>query len=441
MAKSPQLSRLVERALAARTTGQLRVFGESATAGNTRFANNGVTTTGDTQKVSLSVTSLQGQRAATVSGTASLREEVLDLVRQAESLAAIAPVNPEQVPLLGAQRYGRVRGRDPATARIDAGRRVELLRPAVERARDAGLVGAGFVAHEDVELLLANSSGMVAKHRKTRISLSLTSRSVDGTGSSYGAAASHAVQRIGVASLADKVARRATLSRAPRRAQAGRRTVVLEPLAVAELLSFLVNSMDRRRAEEGRSYFAAGAGTSRLGERLFASSVTLRSAPADRADPGMPFDWEGSPRTERTWVKDGVLIDLPTTRFWAKKQGVPAVPSPSTLHMSGGSGTAEDLLKEVDDGVLVTRFWYNRTLDQSRIQVTGLTRDGTFEIKNGAITRPINNFRYNDSPVSLLTRVVAMGAPERVGTRGGMVMVVPPLVVEEFNFASRSDAV
>jgi predicted Zn-dependent protease len=441
MAKTAKISTLVGRALAARTTGELSVFGEAATTGNTRFANNGVTTTGDTRKVSMSVTSIQGQRAATVSGTASSRDEVVDLVQQAESLAAIAPVNPEQLPLLGAQSYRRVRGRDAATARMDARGRVEFLRPAIRSAVEAGLVGAGFLAHEDVELLLANSNGMSAKHRKTRVSLSLTARTPDGTGSSYAAAVSHAFPNIDVTALSEKVARRAALSRAPRRAEAGRRTVVLEPLAVADLLSMLLGTMDRRRAEEGRSYFASGEGKSRVGERLFTPSVTLRSLPTDGANPGMPFDLEGSPRSPRTWVKEGVLLELPTTRFWAKTQGVPAVPSPSTLHMSGGSGTAEDLLKAVGDGVLVTRFWYNRMLDRSRVQVTGLTRDGTFQIKDGAIAHPINNFRYNDSPISLLTNVVAMGTPQRVGVRGGTVMVVPPLVVEDFNFASRSDAV
>ena len=115
MAKTAKLSTLVARALASRTTGELGVFSEAATTGNTRFANNGVTTTGDTRKVSMSVTSIQGQRAATVSGTASSREEVVDLVQQAESLAAIAPINPEQLPLLGAQTYSRVRSRDAAT--------------------------------------------------------------------------------------------------------------------------------------------------------------------------------------------------------------------------------------------------------------------------------------------------------------------------------------
>ncbi|MGB1699521.1 MAG: metallopeptidase TldD-related protein, partial [Nannocystaceae bacterium] len=299
MSRPPRISALVEQALAARTTGELNVFAEIARTGNTRFANNGVTTTGDTHKISLAVTSQQGRRSATVSGTASGRAEVVDLVQQAESMAAIAPENPEQLPLLGKQRYARVRGRDSATAKMDAEGRAALLRPAIERAREAGQVGAGFVAHEDVELMLANSNGLIAKHRKTRASVSLTSRTNDGTGSSYGAATSHAYPPIDTTALAAKVAQRAALSQAPHRVEAARRTVVLEPLAVAELLSFFVGSMDRRRAEEGRSYFAGAEGKSRVGERLFAPSITLRSSPGDRAHPGMPFDWEGSPRSDR----------------------------------------------------------------------------------------------------------------------------------------------
>ena len=91
--------------------------------------------------------------------------------------------------------------------------------------------------------------------------------------------------------------------------------------------------------------------------------------------------------------------------------------------------------------MLVTRFWYNRMLEPRSILVTGLTRDGTFLVEQGAITTAVKNFRYNESPVTMLNNILALGRPERVVTRSGMVMVVPPLVVRDFNFSSLSDAV
>ena len=69
----------------------------------------------------------------------------------------------------------------------------------------------------------------------------------------------------------------------------GKYLVVLEPQAVADLLTFLVGSLDARAADEGRSYFSHPDGGTRLGEELFHTSVTLRSDPADAANPAAPF--------------------------------------------------------------------------------------------------------------------------------------------------------
>jgi predicted Zn-dependent protease len=100
-----------------------------------------------------------------------------------------------------------------------------------------------------------------------------------------------------------------------------------------------------------------------------------------------------------------------------------------------------ELVRAVDRAVLVTRFWYSRMLDPRTILATGLTRDGTFLIEQGKITTAVKNFRFNESPVTLLENVLALGRPQRVVTGGGRVMVVPPMVVKDFNFASLSDAI
>ena len=108
--------------------------------------------------------------------------------------------------------------------------------------------------------------------------------------------------------------------------------------------------------------------------------------------------------------------------------------------MEGTNRSLSQLIRGVDRGVLVTRFWYNRMLEPRTILATGLTRDGTFLVEGGKLSTAVRNFRYNDSPVTMLRNVVAMGRPQRV-TMGGRVMVVPPMVVKDFNFSSTSDAI
>ena len=122
-----------------------------------------------------------------------------------------------------------------------------------------------------------------------------------------------------------------------------------------------------------------------------------------------------------------------------------ATAQPGNLIMEGGTATIDDLIKGVERGVLVTRFWYLRPVDPRTILYTGLTRDGTFLIERGKITKAIKNFRFNESPIFMLNNLDAMGRAVRVSASEaggpGLAIVVPPIKVRDFNFTSLSDAV
>jgi len=104
--------------------------------------------------------------------------------------------------------------------------------------------------------------------------------------------------------------------------------------------------------------------------------------------------------------------------------------------MSGGTGTIDDLVAGSERALLVTRFWYIRSVNPQTMQLTGLTRDGVWLVEKGKIAGPVNNFRFNDSPALLLKNVEAMSAPVSTGN-----IVVPAIRARDFNFSSRSDAV
>jgi predicted Zn-dependent protease len=113
--------------------------------------------------------------------------------------------------------------------------------------------------------------------------------------------------------------------------------------------------------------------------------------------------------------------------------------------MSGGTATTDEMIASTRRGLLVTRFWYIRPVDARTILYTGLTRDGTFLIENGKITRAVKNLRFNESPIFMLNNIDAMGTPVRVSASEaggpGMAIVVPPIKVREFTFTSSSDAI
>ena len=81
-------------------------------------------------------------------------------------------------------------------------------------------------------------------------------------------------------------------------------------------------------------------------------------------------------------------------------------------------------------------------VDPQALVTTGLTRDGTFLIENGKISKAIKNFRFNESPLFMLNNLDAIGPTMRLaGTEQGGPVVMPPIKVHDFNFTSLSDAV
>jgi len=140
-----------------------------------------------------------------------------------------------------------------------------------------------------------------------------------------------------------------------------------------------------------------------------------------------------------------VLRNLAYSRFWANKQKVPLRPAMSNFVMSGGDASLADLIASVKRGVLISRFWYIRALNPRMLSQTGITRDGTFLIENGKISRPVTNFRFNQSLAELLKNVDLLGQPTRVcaseNSSAGPPIVVPALKVRAFNLTSVSDAI
>jgi predicted Zn-dependent protease len=205
----------------------------------------------------------------------------------------------------------------------------------------------------------------------------------------------------------------------------------------------MIGDFEARSADEGRSFFTKKGGGNKLGEKLFGDKINLYSDPHHELAPGSVYSGEGLPVVRRDWIKEGVVNELAYSRFWAKKMGREPVPHPTNLIMNGGNTTIEEMIKNTKRGVLVTRFWYIRDVDPRSMLLTGLTRDGTFLIEDGKISKPVKNFRFNESPVAMLSNIEAMGRSER--TTGSEVddwpVCVPPLLVKDFNFASLSDAV
>jgi predicted Zn-dependent protease len=444
---------LCDRILSFSKAGECEVSLRMAEEGHTRFAANDVTTAGTARTVSVHITSREGGR----SGSTTIEELDDSLLREAvarsEALMAAARPDPEQVEGLGRQDYPEIPAFDDATAAAGPVLRRDGVKPALDRARDRGLNAAGFFETTASCTAIANKKGNFGFHRSTNAAYSTTMRTADGTGSGYAWFASPRVADIDATSLADRAAAKAESSAHPRDLPPGRYTVILEPAAVADLLMFLAFSMNARAADEGRSFLSKPDGGSRIGEKFFADGVTLRSDPFDRRNPGNPWaggggrfggrggDSGGLPVRRTTWIENGVIKTLAVDRYWASKTKVEPVPLSGGLILEGSDKTLDALIAETERALLVTRFWYIRSVNPLNATVTGLTRDGVWLIEKGKIVHPVNNFRFNDSPVNLLKNLEATSVAVRAGGSEFSSMIVPAIRARDFHFTSKSDAV
>src|SRR6185436_18328059 len=214
--------------------------------------------------------------------------------------------------------------------------------------------------------------------------------------------------------------RKALDSRQPQTLPPGTYPAILEPQAVADLLSGFAFGFDARSADEGRSPFSAPGGKTKVGQKIFDERISIYSDPWNPELPGSQSAQGGFPAEKIYLVKNGVLENLVYNRFWAKQKGKEPTPGPvnTILESSAAPASVEEMIKSTSPGIIVSRFWYIRGTDARTASVTGLTRDGVWFIENGKIAYPVKNFRFNQSITQMLApgNVEMIGASERVSS-------------------------
>jgi predicted Zn-dependent protease len=68
-----------------------------------------------------------------------------------------------------------------------------------------------------------------------------------------------------------------------------------------------------------------------------------------------------------------------------------------------------------------------------------MTRDGTFLIENGEITRPVKNFRFTQSAVEALNEVVALSRDRKLLPSFAFGNLVPAIHCRRFTFNSATE--
>ena len=321
-----------------------------------------------------------------------------------------------------------------------------LVQTAIKPAERAGMITAGRISSESESLLVSSTTGYKGYSRKTYSEFSMTARTRSGTGSGwarYGTEDSANVNVPGIAGRAIDLAKR---NEDPVAVEPGRYTVILEPEALAALIWQISRTpsafLEARAADLGILVFAKEGGGNKIGQQMTDARVQLLYDPMDPLMPIMPLDENYGPLRRTHWIENGILKNLAYIPSYARKQKREVVINPANgknlrLEVSGETQTREEMIASTKRGIWIHRLDGISLMNPSVMLFTGMTRDGTFLIENGKVTRPVKNMRFMESPFFILNKIDAFGEP----VRSEKTVVCPRLKVHDFEFTSLSDSI
>jgi predicted Zn-dependent protease len=410
-----------------------------------RFANNRMTEHVNSGGAYVSLRVLVNGRQARVNSDDLTLRGLKRSIDQAIALAKAAPLDKLMLALPKPSARTQLAA---STNRFDA-RLLELSPDAREaavkamiRVADAyKLNAAGIYSASSEMAALGNSNGVFQFDKVTDVESSITMTARDSSGWAKGNGFS--LDLVDPQGLAEIAARKAVMGKNPQRAQPGLWTVVLEPSAVLDLLTFVWDEFTGTAHVDRTSSF-----TDEIGEKVLGANITISDNVYHPLQSGFAFDDEGLARQAVTLVKNGVIGKPVMGRRTARALGFAptghGIMQPSdgdeealNLVVEGGDSSVEKMIASTEHGLLVSRVWYCRPVDPNTNLLTGTTRDGLFLIEDGQVKHAVGDLRFNEGLLDLLNNVVELGVPILASGEEGFPAVVPPMKVRDFRFSSR----
>lgn len=437
---------------------EVELWAHRRRAAITRYSHSSIHQNALSDETHVTARAVVGSAVGAASSNGLGAEDLRRLVRTAASLARLQPPNPEWPGLAEPATYAPPQAYDDATAALDAaeqagaiGRIADVLSPRfraagthqLELAEDAVVNSRGVAAYAPSTLaylraLVQREAPPARGHASTGYADDLASRA--------SALDPEAVARRALAKCATDLER---TQLAP-----GDYEAVFEENAVAEILRVVsLTGLGGQAFREGRSFM-----TDRIGEQVTGARFTLHDDALDPRGVAIPFDIEGTPKQRVTLVEGGIArspvydrtsgraLGRASTGHAADRARYPLGGHAGDLVMAGGEATREELIASVRRGVLITRFHYTNMPEPKTATMTGTTRDGTFLIENGVITRALANVRYTMSALDLFAGIELLGSQRLVrdwwstNGMGRVICLAPAMKVSRATFTGSSPA-
>ena len=416
----------------------------SSSIGLTRFALSQIIQNTVRNEIHAHIRVAVGDRAAQASTNQLDRDHLTAAAERALEAARSSPPDDDFPGLPDPAEVGRAKGTfrwDDDTGAASPAHRARAVAQLLDAAGPDSVAGIYETSRHTYGVF--SSSGIDCYDAFTRC---VTTCLVDnGEATGWAEASSHRVADVDVVGVATRAKGKADAGRGAVDAEPGVYEVVLESPAVATFLDFLsYTSFGAKGVIEGESFLAT-----RSGQDVAADSVTISDDVWDPLSVGVGFDLEGVPKQRVAVIEAGRAGGPVTDLRTARKLGADVTghgsgsaefgPYAANVTLAAGDQTEEELIAQVDDGFLVTRFHYTNVLDRPTALLTGMTRDGIFRIRRGEVAEPVHNFRFAQSAIDTFASARGIGklraafAPD-YGSYGST--VAAPMRIGGFRFAS-----
>jgi PmbA protein len=408
----------------------------------TRFANNHIHQNVTETNHEILVRCVSGSRCGTalsnVTDIAALRK----LPHTAFDLARQQPENPDFQGLPGPSRLEQTNGFDTSVATCSPSFRVQGVGTVCRKAAEAGYTAAGSMTTGANTFGVANSKGVFAECETTLVDASTVVMSE--TSSGWAQASGWKLDSVAWEELAEEAVRKTRMGENPQVAEPGEYTVILDPYATADLLSMMaMDGMSALACQEERSWL-----NGRIGQKVMSQHITIVDDALDPLGIPIPFDAEGQSKQRVAIVEDGVVRGPVYDSYTAGREAgarstghaMESVtdrmgPLPMNLFLRPGTSNVEEMIASTSRGLYITRFWYTRPVHPRDVVVTGMTRDGTFVVRDGEIAGAVKSMRFTQSYLDALAGTQAVGRQGKT-LWGSGACHVPPVKLGRFNFMS-----
>ena len=414
------------------------VFVRESDSGVTRFANSEITQNVSITNTSVSVTVYEGKKEATCSTNDVSSDGLKAIVKDAEALLAFVPegnyepFDMSQEPVKESIPDGKL------ASAFGISQRAEIIKNGISKAGE-GFTAAGALTLDRAAIAVGDTKGAFHYSAFDKVSFNTVFTHTDGAA---GAGECFSYSDIpDISAEFDKAAATAAAARDPVGIEPGSYKVVLSPWAFGDLIMFLAYMMGAESVEDGDS-FTIG----KTGERVFGENLTIIDDATNPELKPLLFDYEGTPRKTVSMIEKGIvrscLYDNKLAARHKTENTGHAVSNkgrggyPVNIIVENGNKTVDEIVSDVDSGVYINEFHYTNFVNPRQLQITGLTRNGTFLIENGKLTKPISTMRFTISLLDIFNEIKAI-SNEQVKVGGYIGMLVPSVCIDKFIFTGK----